>query len=166
MSTITYYDDWDSLIRAVNDKTQKILQTDVAPVAEKILKKHIKLDIYNAYTPKHNGWVTGDGHRTTYQRRHELENNISSYMLNNDTLIITSTATASPSVVKGYSFRNRYPGAFLKMLEVGNTGIWKGGFPRPAVKNAQNEIDSSKKITDAIAKGIRREIGICVEESI
>lgn len=159
-----YFDNWDSLVQAVSGTASKILKKDVAPVAEDILIKHIKSDIYDVYTPKTNGWVTSNGVPTTYTRRHILESSVVSYLIgNNDTLLITSRATASPSVVNGYSFRNRYDGSFLKLLESGNMGIWRGGFPRPAVKNTQAEIDGSRKITSAIRQGIQREIGKCFE---
>lgn len=159
-----FFDDWDGLFNAVNKVASNVLKKDVAPIAEDILEKHIKSDIYDAYTPKQNGWVTSDGSQTTYTRRHVLEGSITSYLTgNNDTLLVTSRATASPSIVKGYSFRNRYDGSFLKLLESGNMGIWNGGFPRPAVENTQNEIDKSGSIRLAILHGIQREIGKCTE---
>lgn len=148
------FSDWGELVDAVEDATIRILKKDVAPVAEDILKKHIKSDIYDVYTPKENGWVSG----TTYQRRYSLEDSISSSIINDDTLLTTSYATASPAIVKGWSFHNRYPGAFLKLLEVGDMGIWKSGFARPAVSNAQSEIDSSSRVESAIKNGIKREI--------
>ena len=154
-----YFSDWASLVSAVDQKATAILKQDVAPVAEDILKKHIKSDIYNAYTPKPNGWVNG----TTYQRRHVLEGAVTSLMPDPHTLIVTSTATASPAVVPGWSFHNRYPGAFLKLLESGNMGIWRGGFPRPAVSNTEADFETNKKLHSAIKNGIKREIGICVE---
>ena len=98
-----YFSEWDDLVNAVDDKLSVILEKDVAPIAEEILKKHIKSDIYDAYTPKENGWVNG----TTYQRRHVLEETVTSIMLDKNTVLITSTATASPSVVSGWSFHNR-----------------------------------------------------------
>lgn len=158
-----FFDDWDSLVNAVNKVASNVLKNDVAPVAEDILIKHIKSDIYDAYTPKQNGWVTPEGKATTYERRHVLERSVTSYTTNNDTLLVTSTAMASKSVVKGYSFRNRYDGSFLQLLESGNMGIWRGGFPRPAVKNTQDEIDRSRRITSIIRQGIQREIGKCTE---
>ena len=137
-----YYDDWDSLVKAAENSAKKILETDVAPVA------------------KENGWVTPTGEPTTYTRRHVLENSITSYMLSdNCTLLVTSTATASKAIVPGYSFRNRYDGSFLKLLEVGDMGIWSGGFPRPAVKKTQDEFDQGVKVNRAIKNGIKREIG-------
>lgn len=154
-----FFSDWESLVSAVDAKATQILQRDVAPVAEDILKKHIKSDIYDVYTPKQNGWVNG----TTYQRRHTLEQSVTTIVQDKNTILVTSTATASPAVLSGWSFHNRYPGAFLKLLEVGNMGIWRGGFPRPAVTNTQNEIDTSQEIKSAIQNGIQREIGICIE---
>lgn len=154
-----FFSDWESLVSAVDAKATQILQRDVAPVAEDILKKHIKSDIYDVYTPKQNGWVNG----TTYQRRHALEQAVTTIVQDKHTILVTSTATASPAVLSGWSFHNRYPGAFLKLLEVGNMGIWRGGFPRPAVTNTQNEIDISQEIKSAIQNGIQREIGICIE---
>lgn len=154
-----FFSDWESLVSAADAKATQILQRDVAPVAEDILKKHIKSDIYDVYTPKPNGWVNG----TTYQRRHTLEQAVTTIAQDTHTILVTSTATASPAVLSGWSFHNRYPGAFLKLLEVGNMGIWRGGFPRPAVTNTQNEIDTSQEIKSAIKNGIQREIGICIE---
>lgn len=149
------FTDWESLVSASDKQLASILKKDVAPVAEEILLEHIKTDIYGAYTPKPGAWV----HGTTYTRRHVLEDAITSYMLDSHTLLTTSTATASPSVVKGYSFSNRYDGAFLKLIEVGNTGIWRGGFPRPAVANTEREFDGSQKLNKAILRGIERVIG-------
>lgn len=154
-----FFSDWESLVSAVDAKATQILQRDVAPVAEDILKKHIKSDIYDVYTPKPNGWVNG----TTYQRRNALEQAVTTIVQDKHTILVTSTATASPAVLSGWSFHNRYPGSFLKLLEVGNMGIWRGGFPRPAVTNTQNEIDTSQEIKSAIQNGIQREIGICIE---
>lgn len=148
-----WFSDWETLTAAVEKRVPAILTKDVAPVAEEILRKHIKSDIYDVYTPKENGWV----HGSTYQRRHILEDSIVAYV-NGDTLVVTSTATASPSVIYGWSFENRYAGAFLEMLETGNMGFWRKDFPRPAVSNAQKEIDKSDEITAAIQKGIIREI--------
>jgi len=124
-----------------------ILLRDVSPVAEKILKERIAEDIYAAYTPAY------------YQRRHVLEQNVEGDLTGPGALLVTSTAAASPSILPGYSFENRYPGAFLEMLEVGNMGFWRRHFPRPAVAMAQGEIDRSTEIRRAIADGIRRELG-------
>lgn len=153
-----FFSDIEELIAAVESKIPIILENDVKPVAEEIFKKHIKSDIYDVYTPKTNGWVARDGHRITYARRHVLEDSVKSTVQGSNTLLVTSTASAAPSVLPNYSFSNGYDGAFLKLLESGNMGLWRGGFSRPAVRNTQNDFDSSSKIESAIRAGIKREI--------
>ena len=166
-----FFSDWESLVSAVDAKATQILQRDVAPVAEDILKKHIKSDIYDAYTPKTNGWVlkvgtTASGKdkyvRTTYQRRNDLIDAVYSRMMGKHTLFITITSSAKVNTPLFGKFKN-HEGAFLELLESGNMGLWRGGFPRPAVMNTQNEIDTSHEIKSAIQNGIQREIGICIE---
>lgn len=150
-----FFDDVDSLLDAVESGITDILRDDIAPVVENILLKHIKSDIYGAYTPKPGAWVNG----TTYQRRHVLEDGITSTIEGGDTLIVTSDATAGQSVVRGHHFSNRYAGAFLQLLESGHMGIWKSGFARPAVANAQREADNSSRVSGAINRGIKRVMG-------
>ena len=111
------------------------------------MRERIAEDIYAAYTPAY------------YQRRHVLEQNVEGDLTGPGTLLVTSTADASTSIVPGYSFENRYPGAFLEMLEVGNMGFWCRHFPRPAVTMAQGAIERSSGIRQAIEEGIRREFG-------
>jgi len=137
--------DWETLVTQAQETLDCILLCDVSPVAEKILREHIAEDIYAAYTPAY------------YQRRHVLEQSVEGDLTGPGTLFVTSTANASPSLVPGYSFENRYPGAFLEMLEVGNMGFWRRHFPRPAVTMAQGAIDRSVEIRSAIEDGIRRE---------
>jgi hypothetical protein len=137
--------DWEALVAQAQAKLDLVLQQDVSPVAEEILQERIAADIYAAYTPAY------------YQRRHVLEESIVSDITAPGTLLVTSTADASPSLVPGYAFENRYPGAFLEMLEVGNMGFWRRHFPRPAVSMAQGVIDRSAEIRRAIEAGIHRE---------
>lgn len=144
------YGDWDELCNAAQEKLRTILDREVAPAAKEIVKKHIKNDIYDVYTPVPGGWVNG----TTYQRRHVLEDAMLHKFIHDDEILVTSNATASKSVVKGYSFHNRRPGSFLQLLESGRMGIWVKGFPRPAIGNAQKEIDRSSAIRDAIQSGL------------
>lgn len=153
---MSHYEDWDSLIAAAEKNISVILKNDVAPITEEIVKSHIQSDIYYTYTPRAGRWVDGN----TYQRRHVLEDSINSTFVSKGVLLTTSTATASAPILNGHSFTNRYPGAFLKMLENGNMGIWKSGFPRPVISNAQLEIDNSIQdgaIRHAIENGIKRE---------
>jgi hypothetical protein len=140
-------DNWETLVAQAQAKLDQVLQQDIAPVAEEILRERIAADIYAAYTPSY------------YQRRHALERTVISYIENGDTLLTTGAASASKSLVPGYAFENRYPGAFLEMLEVGNMGFWRRSFPRPAVSMAQGVIDSSAELRRAIEAGIQREFG-------
>ncbi len=148
-----WFEDVDELTSAMahlQDSTVKEITAEM----KKILLKHIKSDIYDAYTPQPGGWVSG----STYQRRHSLEGELSSFMEPDGTLVVTSEATANQSVVKGYQFANRQPGAFLQLLESGHMGIWKKGFARPAVSNAQKEIDNSTKLQRIAEAAIKKEM--------
>lgn len=142
------YGNWEELTVAADKKCSSILESKVARVAKDIVYEHIISDIYEAYTPKPNGWVGGK----TYKRRNLLrrKSNIYHKRISDNEILITSNVPASKSVVKGWSFRNRYEGAFLKMLESGNPGIWRGGFARPAISNAQKEIEKSTQIKQMI----------------
>ena len=154
------YSSWEQLTSAAQKKCADILQRDVATIAKEILKRHIISDIYNAYTPKHDGWVLyrgGKWQRTTYARRHVLENSLYGVLSAPDELLITSRAAPAKSIVAESKFNNSVPGAFVKLLESGNIGLWCGGFPRPAVSNAQKEIDKSSEIQKAIVAGLHRE---------
>ena len=151
-------DNWEILTDVVQQRCATILDKMVAPIAKEIVRKYIETDIYGAYTPKENGWVTTDGTPTTYKRRRLLLKRGAIYHKFSavDEIMITSNVTASPAVVKGWSFRNRYPGAFLKLLETGNMGIWRGGFPRPAIGNAQKEINKSSQISRVIRQELSK----------
>jgi len=153
-----HFDSWETLTDAVQQRCHTILDKTVAPIAKEIVRKHIEDDIYGVYTPKENGWVTPKGEKTTYERRYLLLQRGAIYheFSQSDEIMVTSRVTASPAVVKGYSFRNRYPGAFLKLLETGDMGIWRSGFPRPAIRNAQEEIDNSRKISSAIRQALAK----------
>ena len=147
------YDSWENLTAAAEKHCANVLLKDVAPVAKEIVRKHIQSDIYDAYTPQEGAWVNG----STYQRRGKLLTTLQATLnVDGNELTVTSKATASKPIIKGYRFNNVYPGAFLEMLESDNRGIWKSGFPRPAISNAQKEIDSSREIISAIENGFRR----------
>lgn len=147
-----YFEEVEDLLSYFEKSLDDVLLTDVSPLVEEILLKHIKTDIYDVYTPKPRGWVHGQ----TYIRRHVLEGAVTSKIDEEHTLLTTSEATANESVVKGYHFSNRYAGAFLQLLESGHMGIWKKGFPRPAVTGAQKEVEESHRVESAIRKGIKR----------
>lgn len=150
---IVWYNDVDDLLASVNRVASEDVIKAVADEVEEILLKHIQKDIYDAYTPKIGAWVGG----TTYARRHVLEQNIKSTVEPDGTLVVTSDAPAGQCVVRGYRFSNEDSG-FLQLLESGHMGIWKKGFPRPAVSNAQKEVDNSEKIRSILENGIAREM--------
>lgn len=148
---ITWFEDVDSLANAMKSINTDEIVRSVAPEVEAILLKHIESDIYDSYTPREGAWVGG----TTYQRRHVLEGGIKSTLEADGTLLTTSDAPAGQSVVKGYMFSNANSG-FLQLLESGHMGIWKNGFARPAVSNAQKEVDGSARIKAIFRDGVKR----------
>lgn len=150
------YDDLDELVDRLTGGIPEAAMDKVTAEVKKILLKHIKSDIYGAYTPKEGAWINN----TTYPRRFSLEkNDIISYKEPDGTIVVTSDAVPNQSVVKGYHFVSGDHGAFLQLLESGNMGIWKSGFARPAVSNAQREVDSSDAIRAIAEKGLKGEIG-------
>lgn len=151
--SVTWFDNPDELTRALNQVPAEDIIREVADEVEAILLKHIKSDIYDAYTPKVGAWVGG----ATYERRHVLEGNIKSTLEADGTLLTTSDAVAGQSVVRGYNFSNADSG-FLQLLESGHMGIWKAGFARPAVSNAQKEVDGSNKIRSILESRVKRVI--------
>lgn len=152
------YNSYEDLVSSLESELSKVLEDYVTPVMTDILKRHIYTDIYQAYRPIRGGWVNG----STYQRRYHLPDSLYSIIRPNGDgvmAIVTSDESFTP-IVKGYRFNNNYnPGAFLEMLEKGNMGIWKHGFPRPAVSNAQKEIDTSSEIKEAVKKGLNAIFG-------
>lgn len=150
------YDTWEGLCHAAQTKCSQILQKDAAPVATDIVKKHIKTDVYDAYTPRKNGWVG----KTTYRRRHVMEGSLYTSVIAANEILITSRVNGNTSIVPGWNFTVSEPGDFFRFLEKGKTGIWKNGFPRPVITNAQKEINKSAEIKTAIKAGIKREFEV------
>lgn len=157
-----YYGNWEQLTAGAERAIGRILKNEVAEEVEKILREHIQKDIYDAYQPTPNGWVN----HTTYDRRFSLLDNFVCISEQPNEIIITSIETPNTPVVKGYTFVPEEPGSFLKMLGTKRKkarGIWKKGFPRPAVNLAQKEIISESgkrvrsRVADAIRRGIKRE---------
>lgn len=152
------------------------LNNDIKPIVYEILYKHIQKDIYGVYTPAENGWVeynpdTGRFRsHVTYKRRYVLldpKNAYSEthYEINGDTITGKLFATIDAKVApfpRKRSFKYTGHGAFLELLEIGRLGIFTrakfggGSFPRPAVSNAQKEVDNSPRIKAAINRFVRR----------
>ena len=151
---MVYCSTWEDLIKESKTKTLNILSQDIAPVAKEIVERHIQSDIYNAYTPQPHAWVNGD----TYKRRGSLLKNMT-VDINQTTfeIFITNNAMPDSPIVQGSVFQPTGQGSFLRMLSSGNTGIWKRGFPRPAIENAVLDFKNGNELKSAIQKGINRE---------
>lgn len=159
---MAFHDTWEGLVAEATQYADQILSEDVAPVAEDILRDHIMKDIYQKYTPKTNGWVTwtpnGGLVPATYRRRYSLLGYIHSKVEGGGVLFVTSSAKRQPSIMPSSVSRGypQYDGDFLKLLESGHMGLWRGGFARPAVSNAQQEMNNSPRIKTAIMNGISK----------
>lgn len=152
---IIWFDSVEDLLdRLSSTPSEDTLKQGVAEIT-KILLKHIKSDIYDAYDPKENGWVNN----TKYQRRHVLEGSIKSFIDDDGYLVVTSVARPDGPLYGEFS--NEEDGFFLHILEGGdggNMGIWKGGFPRPAVSNAQVEVENSTKLNAIFEGDLKRKM--------
>lgn len=161
MAQDIYFDNMATLMMATQGAAMQVLTEYVAPVAKDILRKHINTDIYAAGTtagrPREGAWI----HGSTYRRRGNIGDAITSRLEDAETLFVTSTAPANTSIIKGSHFSNLSEGSFLQLLETGPWGIYKSGFPRPVIKNTQKEYDSSSEIKNAMKRGINDLIGTC-----
>ncbi len=145
----------DSVIR-------DIMMHEVADVVEDILLKHIQSDIYGAYSPRiyswsttPPGWYRVNDEEIQYGRRGSLMSSAGIYKeMNGDELFMTSDVEANQAVIGTWAAQGH--GSFLQMLEVGPGPVWRGAFGRPAISNAQAEIDSSSEIQTAFEAGLRR----------
>lgn len=141
---------------------QDIMMHEVADVVEKILLKHIQTDIYDAYSPHiyswnttPPGWYRLNDREIQYRRRNSLLSSAGIYKeMNGNELFMTSDVEANQAVIGVWSSHGH--GSFLQMLEVGPGPVWKGAFGRPAISNAQEEIDSSSDIQKAFDAGLKR----------
>lgn len=153
MSRRLKYVSVDNIVDAISasgDMIKDVAINDVAPIVEEILVRHIYRDIYGAYTPRE------------YKRRYMMSDGdaLVVKMLDDSTLFVTINAKPDGTWTGSSSWTPRYDGSFLEMLEKGDLGWWKKGFPRPAVSNAQKEVDENRdKINAAIARGLNRVIG-------
>lgn len=151
MAADRWFDSIDDLFQAIGG-VEIIDEAQMGAVIEEgknVLYKHIQSDIYGAYTPKPGGWVGG----TTYARRNSLSKG-SLIAINEPDGMITITSTAVPGTPVGRGSISSEPGSLLKLIESDKHGLWRGGFPRPAVSNAQSEIDGGA-LMSAIEKAFR-----------
>lgn len=153
------YSNWSGLIAAVQEKCGEILDEFVRPVAEDILHEHIRDDIYASYSPV--GRDAGG-----YDRRDALggRGNTVGEVQDNNLLVVTNIAPPSPSVF-GSARAGAGEDELLYWIENGlvpnyfneHDYVWM--HPRPAVENAQDEINISSDIRAAIKNGISQKIG-------
>ena len=151
MAADKWFNSIDDLFRAIGG-VEIIDEAQMGVVIEEgknVLYKHIQSDIYGAYTPKPGGWVGG----STYVRRNSLSKG-SLVAINEPDGTITITSTAVPGNPVGRGSISSEPGSLLQLIEGDRHGLWRGGFPRPAVGNAQKEIDSGA-LMSAIEKALQ-----------
>ena len=154
---MAYYSNIKDLFDAAESKIENILVNYVSPVADDIVHKHIVDDIYGAYSP-----VGAAGYG--YERRGQLasEDNIQNYIVGDNELLVTNEAEPSPSIWNDNS--GGEPDRLLYWIEYGlvpnyfNYNDYPWMHSRPAIQNAQEEINTSDKIADAIQTGIDAEI--------
>lgn len=141
--TLTSID--DVLRTAVRRSVEKVVLMDyVAPVVENILRKHIEKDVYKAYAPR------------VYKRRDSLTSTVTSGMISSNELLVTATSQPNKPASGWVSSGD---GAFLYMIEKGDLGWWRKGFSRPAISNAQREVDHSSAVKQAKKAGLKHVFG-------
>lgn len=151
-----YYSTEAGLKNAIQKDISSRLHNKLAPTVKNIIKERLESDIYS-YKLKSNGWgekYNGRWSRGTYKRRRELKKKlISKVDTRSGTLLITSNALPNDSRTKGAPsnwFHSQDNGAFFLLLERDNPGLWAGGFKRPIIQNAQEEVKTSKRVAQAI----------------
>lgn len=144
------------MAKSLDAVIRETLENKIGDQVWKVLKQHIKTDIYDAYNPKGN-WSFAE---STRRKSGGLSDDANKYTevvkLPNGTwrLRVTSIADPSPSVL-GWAWVPSI-GGFLQMLEKGDLGFWtrkhsqnmtregeKKTFPRPAITNAQDEVNKN-----------------------
>lgn len=142
----------DINIGLTDAEAKEVLEKYVLPIMERILLEHIESDIYGAYTPKEYGWIGGK----TYKRKYSLTSRMALYHEVHSTNMMV-TSLAEPENLWG-GFDGSY-GGFLAILEDGNMGAWSSvtgmTLPRPALSNAQKDVDQSKELDAAAERGVQ-----------
>lgn len=136
------FDTEEALLAAMAEALPVLVKDYVKPEGESLLRKNINKMVYGAYTP------------SEYVRRESLTEMVRSEVSKKDAYTVeysvTSTADAAPPAI-GWVYRK---GGMLAMLENGNMGFWRKGFPRPSISPTQEEFDKGY-LRSAIKKGIK-----------
>lgn len=125
------FDNIEALETGVQLELENFLRSVIAPEVERILSEHIKNDIYGAYSP------------VMYKRRGLLlsGSNLES-TVDGLELFVTDKTPGDTPIASGHTPSGT---DLLKIIETGaqghGAGKWPNAFPRPAVKNAQEEVD-------------------------
>lgn len=160
---------YDELIAQAQAVVDEALNNEIGLWGRGVLQASIWNDVYRAYTPRPYGWVAYTGQQdengnpvyrkgVTYKRRYDLPSSVYSELKEPGVLFISTKAKPRPSIWPTSSYDNNRAGAFLELLagnpskKNGGMGLWHGGFPRPALKHAQEHID--KKLTNVVQRMI------------
>lgn len=143
------YNSIEEYLAAVEAAIPTAMMKSVAPKVEDILAIYTIMRVYAVYHPKAGGWVRG----TTYQRRMALAEGIVSWM-EGDELNVTSEAAPNTSITGKAVYGGR-DGGFYTMLASGRTGLWRNGFPRPVIPEAQAFVDANiDTLTSYLVEGL------------
>ena len=123
-----------------------MVDNDVRERGEGLLKRNIYTDVYRAYSP------------SEYERRWSLLNKVRSEITKTGgysvEYAVTSLADAAPPAI-GWRYQK---GGFLYMLENGDMGFWRKGFPRPSISTTQSQFDRGY-LSNSIRNGIKSVFG-------
>lgn len=154
---------WNGKISAKDFEIPDEIFAAVQKMGEDVLRSHIETDIYGVDQRVENGWcrpvvggLEGQTESATYERRHELPSTVYSER-EGDVVYVNAYGEANTPLFGYGVFTSVQPGSFLELLERGNLGFltqrtrYAPSFPRPALSNAQAEVDS-KPFKDKIQK--------------
>lgn len=129
------------LMAAINANIDAALQ-QAAPKVKEVLLSHIQSDIYDAYQPQ------------KYERRGLLGSgeNIVWDVTDHTLTVKDMTPGNTPIGVGRTPAGNQLIGIIQTGAQGNGLGKWKGAFARPAVANAQDEVNQSSIIHDALKK--------------
>jgi len=135
------FDTEEALLLAMGDALPELVENYVKPKGEGLLRQNIRSRVYGAYTP------------TEYVRRWSLLNMVKSEITRTGgysvDYSVTSEASPAPPA-RGFVYQK---GGFLFMLENGDLGFWRKGFPRPSISPTQSQFDRGY-LSGAIRTGI------------
>lgn len=134
----------------------KQIDIEITPSLKDILESYVDSEIYDAYTPKYKGWGYAEGGkwiRATYARRNDIGNKLTS-IVDSTRGEVTVTTLEKPNTSRyggdWINAFNQIHGSFFLLLERTAPGLWHGGFSRPVIPLAQEEVNNSPDIRSSI----------------